>query len=167
MAVRYEERLIQTYADRLYSMAIVVVTLWTLLGAGAGYIAGQLLLRGNAGGETALVAGMIGFAIGQGKAFWYRLEAQVALCQVQIERNTRPNDGQPLTEAVPIDEWLRAEREEDASALGQPAVPVDQDRAQDVAESRTHRRFCGECGTPILANTDFCPQCRHLTVTSA
>lgn len=35
-----------------------------------------------------LVGAGIGFALGQERAFKLKLEAQVALCQVQIEKNT-------------------------------------------------------------------------------
>lgn len=37
----------------------------------------------------AVVAGLIGYAIGTEKAFQLKLQAQTALCQVKIEENTR------------------------------------------------------------------------------
>jgi hypothetical protein len=41
----------------------------------------------------ALLLGALGFKVGQQKAFALRLQAQVALCQVQIEANTRGEGG--------------------------------------------------------------------------
>jgi hypothetical protein len=36
----------------------------------------------------ALVGGVVGYVVGDARAFGYRLHAQVALCQIQIERTT-------------------------------------------------------------------------------
>ena len=49
-------------------------------------VLGGALIGGSIG---ALVLGLIAFSLGQQKAFALRLQAQVALCQVQIEANTR------------------------------------------------------------------------------
>jgi hypothetical protein len=40
-------------------------------------------------GIGAVVGGLMGFAIGSQRAFWYKLQAQLALCQMTIEKNTR------------------------------------------------------------------------------
>lgn len=37
---------------------------------------------------TIVLGGVLGYASGQAKAFELRLQAQTALCQVSIERNT-------------------------------------------------------------------------------
>jgi hypothetical protein len=37
---------------------------------------------------AALIAGLLGFAIGKEKAFIAKLQAQTALCQMKIEQNT-------------------------------------------------------------------------------
>jgi len=39
---------------------------------------------------VALVGGALGAVVGNNRAFALRLMAQTALCQMQIERNTRP-----------------------------------------------------------------------------
>ncbi len=48
--------------------------------------AGSLLLPALVG---AVIGGGIGYVVGQQRAFWFRLQAQLALCQAQIEENTR------------------------------------------------------------------------------
>jgi len=90
----YDSSVIEEFADRLYREASSTVATYTLLvallGAGGGVAVGSViqgaLLAASVG---ALVGGAIGFQIGQQKAFALRLQAQVALCQVQIEVNTR------------------------------------------------------------------------------
>jgi hypothetical protein len=37
----------------------------------------------------AIVGGGIGYVIGDARAFGYKLQAQTALCQVEIQRNTQ------------------------------------------------------------------------------
>jgi hypothetical protein len=44
---------------------------------------------GAAAAAGVIALGVIGLMIGQARAFALRLQAQVALCQVEIERNTR------------------------------------------------------------------------------
>jgi len=39
---------------------------------------------------VALVGAVLGYLVGNDRAFALRLMAQTALCQMQIERNTRP-----------------------------------------------------------------------------
>jgi hypothetical protein len=64
------------------------------VGAGYALVAAIDLLATPApglwiGGIGAILGGAMGYAIGTEKAFTLRLQAQVALCQVQIEANTR------------------------------------------------------------------------------
>lgn len=100
---RYDPRQIQKFAEIMYRQAMVTVVVWTLLGLIIGFVCSALIFWGphrNLGlppdiGPNVLVtvltviSGLIGLAIGQGKAFWYRLQAQILLCQAQIEANTR------------------------------------------------------------------------------
>jgi hypothetical protein len=104
--VKYDPRILQAYAEKLYRQASFVVFmavgLGILLGAvfGAsigvviadGIIAAQnrsmgVLIFAAAGVGLGLI---VGYAVGQSIAFWYRLKAQVILCDKQIELNTRP-----------------------------------------------------------------------------
>ncbi len=87
----YQPNVICQYADKLNSRANSIVVLWGILGAIGGMIVGMVLLRLPTAGAF-LVGGLgaaIGASIGSSMAFSLRLKAQMALCQVQIEENTR------------------------------------------------------------------------------
>lgn len=98
MATQYDPAVIQKLADKLYSQANTVVFLWTLFlllvgGAGGFFITAQPSIPDkNLGmfvGIGAVVGAILGYAIGQARAFQLRVLAQTALCQRQIEINTR------------------------------------------------------------------------------
>lgn len=91
--VEYDAKIIQKFATKLYSQANTIVAVWTILGAIVGGIAGAAM-RGRDRDSILVIAGVIvvgflGYLIGQVRAFMLRLQAQTALCQLQIERNTR------------------------------------------------------------------------------
>lgn len=95
-SVLYDAGIIQGFADRLYRQAASIIISSIFFGlivgvivAGGGAIAakadqsiGMALIIG------AVVGGLFGFARGSARAFKLKLDAQVALCQVQIEKNT-------------------------------------------------------------------------------
>lgn len=91
--VIYDPAVIQEFASRLYRRANSIVASYTFLGLVIGAVAGSTL---SAGSESRgmvtliglLVGAAIGFALGQERAFKLKLEAQAALCYVQIEKNT-------------------------------------------------------------------------------
>lgn len=90
----YDSRLIYTFAERLYSQARATVFIFSLLGAGLGYglgmfVSGTRESPSILGLIFAIIAGVIGFLAGMQRAFALKLEAQIALCQVKIEENTR------------------------------------------------------------------------------
>jgi len=92
---KYDPAIIQTFADRLYSQARAIAVIAALLGAIIGSVGGKALgaaVDADNGGALlgTLLLGAAGFAVGQARAFSLRLQAQTALCQVQIEVNTRP-----------------------------------------------------------------------------
>lgn len=92
--VRYDEAVLSEFARRLYRRALSIIVWCTILGLLAGGTLGGALAEAtkSGGGIVALVVlvgGLIGYAIGSERAFMLRLQAQVVLCQVQIERNTR------------------------------------------------------------------------------
>ena len=91
--VTYDGAVIQEFASRLYSRANSIIVTFTVVGLIICGVAGAAALHGN--GIAALIAAAIGaalgFSIGQERAFKLKLEAQVALCQVQIEKNTSKN----------------------------------------------------------------------------
>lgn len=98
MAVSYDENVIVTFAERLYSRSAAIVIVYTLFGAviGAlvvkGVVAAYRINSDATNGVTiviALIFAVLGGMIGSARAFTLRLLAQQALCQLQIERNTR------------------------------------------------------------------------------
>lgn len=90
---QYDANVIYEFADRLYAQARSIMVFYTLLGGLIGGVGGYLLDKEFRTGLLALgglvVLGGIGFAIGRERGFVLRLQAQTALCQVQIEQNTR------------------------------------------------------------------------------
>jgi len=97
----YDPAVIEQFADSLYSQAKTVVTTYSALGALFGFIVGfGLASAQNTGGSGVMVGGVValfglllGLALGRSKAFALKLQAQAALCQVQIERNTARASG--------------------------------------------------------------------------
>lgn len=93
----YDPSIIQEFADRLYRRAGSIVFTWTLglglIGAVIGGAVGSALRSEGLllwAGVGAFVLGIIGYQMGSERAFALRLQAQTALCQAQIEANTRP-----------------------------------------------------------------------------
>lgn len=94
--VTYDPAVIQEFAQRLYSQAASIIFTSIFLG---GVIGALLGLVGAAAAQAhsfigrpaligAVVGGLAGLSRGRERAFQLKLEAQVALCQVQIEKNT-------------------------------------------------------------------------------
>lgn len=92
--VAYDASIIVTFAEKLYEQADRVVLTYTiggaLIGASLGLAIGiRLQNAGLIASVGAVFVGAMAFIVGQQKAFALRLQAQTALCQVQIESNTR------------------------------------------------------------------------------
>jgi sulfite exporter TauE/SafE len=90
----YDPAVIQKCADKLYAKANSIIYTYTAIGAIIGYLGGTHLsasytTRTTYGIVGAIVIGLLGFAIGSERAFIFKLQAQVALCQRKIEENTR------------------------------------------------------------------------------
>lgn len=89
--MQYDAKVIVEFADKLYAKAKSIVAAYTLFGFLLGCLGGAAINQtGGLGAVAALILGVIGYAMGTDKAFQLRLQAQTALCQVQIEQNTRP-----------------------------------------------------------------------------
>jgi len=89
--IAYDAHVIELFARSLYRSARLITVIMTLLGlvlgGGGGYLlAGGDILYAAAG---AVVLGAVGLWLGLTIAFRLKLRAQLALCQVQIEKNTR------------------------------------------------------------------------------
>jgi len=97
MSVKYDADIIVAFAARLYKQASSIVAAYKVLGALLGLLGGgaaaALVRQENSmvmlAAVGALIAGAVGYIRGQERAFTLRLNAQTALCQVQIEQNTR------------------------------------------------------------------------------
>ena len=95
MAVQYDPKIIVTFAERLYKQADSIVASYAmfagLFGALAGAAAGAASMNATVPGLLAglVLFALLGYVAGQARAFALRLQAQIALCQVQIESNTR------------------------------------------------------------------------------
>lgn len=98
MAVTYDGVIIQTFVERLYRRANNAVATYTLLGVGIGLSVGYILAgllgevaRGRMPYEALciLLVGGIAYSVGRERAFALRAQAQIALCQIRIEENTR------------------------------------------------------------------------------
>jgi outer membrane biosynthesis protein TonB len=96
----YEPRIIEQFAEKLYRKASAFVVGSVVVGGalGAAFGAVPLTSLGEAwpvpsmfGFVTLLLGGVfgsaIGYVIGDTRSFGYRLQAQSALCQLQLERN--------------------------------------------------------------------------------
>ncbi|NNC16152.1 hypothetical protein HRD49_26840 [Corallococcus exiguus] len=90
MAVHYDPSIITKHAQALYDRASGIIFAWSVIGFIAGVAMtramtteGLIVLMGG------LVVALIGAMFGRGRAFTLQLQAQVALCQVATEANTR------------------------------------------------------------------------------
>lgn len=119
MPVQYDPAIIQRFANRLYGRARTIVFLYTFIigvfGLFLGGIASEVLKDRDSKTAGSKIAerplypfaiggfffGWIGFLIGSERGFTLRLQAQTALCQKQIEENTRPAQGH--LSAMPAD----------------------------------------------------------------
>lgn len=91
--IQYDRAVIQEFAERLYNKVNSIIRFYTIVGALLGGVGGYFLGKSLGGGMVtsaivAVVAGLIGFAIGREKAFLLKLQAQTAMCQMKIEQNT-------------------------------------------------------------------------------
>ena len=86
--VQYDAQVIQEFADSLYSRADAIIAGYAVVGGVLGLLAGAVMGGGAMLIIVGAVGGAIGYATGVQKAFLLKLQAQQALCQAQIERNT-------------------------------------------------------------------------------
>lgn len=93
----YDPNFIQRCADRLYARAILATVTSTVLGGLIGFLLAPMLLQNLPVALATrcpdwLVAALlaaVGFAQGLERGIALRLQAQTALCQVEIERHAR------------------------------------------------------------------------------
>ena len=85
--VTFDKEIIQTFADALYTKAETIVFVYTALGAVLGLF--SMAFIGSKGIILALIFAGMGWWLGSSKAFALKLQAQMALCQVEIAENTK------------------------------------------------------------------------------
>ena len=102
--VQYDPAVIQAFAESLYAKSLSIARSNAFLGAIVGSVAGfalslylnpfptapgiAMLLLSAVGG---VLSGAIGYRRGMDKSFFLRLHAQLTLCQLMVEANTRNN----------------------------------------------------------------------------
>ncbi|XYI03558.1 hypothetical protein ACMHYB_28835 [Sorangium sp. So ce1128] len=95
--VQYDPQIVQKFASDLYRQANGIIVTHTVIGAllglTFGLAPGILAREGSVAVIGALAVGLLGCALGlstgRQRAFALKLQAQTALCQLQIEANTR------------------------------------------------------------------------------
>ncbi len=133
----YDPRIIERHASKLYAKASAVVAGSAVVGGFAGAVFGSVPLTSlgdawpvpSAFGYATLLFGLIsgalvGYVIGDARSFGYRLQAQSALCQIQLERNMAQTARalEALAPAKPAPAPARVELS--VPALVAPAPPV-------------------------------------------
>ena len=91
--MEYDKKVIEQFAEKLYKRANSIIATYTFLGLLIGLFFGLAAFASTKSGLlfilSVLIVGFIGYALGSDKAFTLKLQAQLALCQSQIETNTR------------------------------------------------------------------------------
>ena len=112
LLIEYDPGVFQQAARRMYASAGGAIAWCMMGGLLIGYLASSAvasMVEDNIGIFVqlcgTLMAGALGMAVGYEKALEYRLRAQTALCQAQIEENTRRllegREAKPAISAVP------------------------------------------------------------------
>lgn len=94
--IAYDAEIIQKFAARLYMQAASIIITSTFLGLVVGAfvtVGGAIAIQARESIGIAAIIGLVvgalwGYSRGNERAFKLKLDAQVALCNVQIEKNT-------------------------------------------------------------------------------
>ncbi len=156
--VRYDSSVIVQFVQSLYDQANSMLIIFTISGVVIGGGGGSLIST-EAAVIGAVVVGFIGYMIGQTRAFQLKLQAQLALCQLAFEENTRK-----LAEGkLSISEQIALPTSGTAQIPAPSSYPPPVIKLGSITPpSRSasgSRRNCRECGTELPRVSEFCPKC--------
>jgi hypothetical protein len=105
MTTKYDPEVVQRFADRLYARTVSTIVISTLLGSFIGIVVDpfaqqalpQWLSDHLPPWSIPVVLGIAGLIQGLERSFLLKIQAQTALCQMQIELNTRREEPVPPT----------------------------------------------------------------------
>lgn len=144
--IKYDASVIQTFAHDLYRRADTIIMVNALIFGVVGGAAG-LFAFGKLGAILcAIGGGGIGYYFGAQKAFVLKLQAQTALCQAQIERNTQPDS--------------RPSASNDLPSLIPDMRPAPQQPAMVPAVPQGPMGVCPSCDSRIAMAAEKCPKCK-------
>jgi hypothetical protein len=99
--VEYDPKIINDYADGLYTQSKSITTCYFFIGIFAAILVFSKISEVLAGEFDFLImaigvfiGGVLGLFAGKNRAFEMKLEAQQALCQIQIQENTKQKKDQ-------------------------------------------------------------------------
>lgn len=143
--VSYDAAVIRTFAQTLYDRAATIMFVYTAIGVVIGGTVGRLAFGNTGMFILAALAGGVGYFIGSQRAFLLKLQAQIALCQVQIEQNTQSQSQQPIRSSSP----------EPQNA--QISVPTTSTASPTSIEPTGPIGKCPNCDSEIPLNSLECP----------
>jgi len=157
--VSYDPSVINTFAQKLYDRASTITVAYIAIGIAVGAGIGKFSFDTVGMVVVAVFAGVIGYFIGSQRAFLLRLQAQTALCQVQIEYNTQSifvlnnslKSGAEFHDLSPSSR-LNTERVTSMSETG----------SQKPIDSPTGRWICHSCTGKNESGDSDCRYCKAL-----
>ena len=144
----YDPAVIERFASDLYRRADNIVILSTVSIAAVGAALGALANGRNGAFLGAAIGAVVGLYFGQQRAFSLRLQAQTALCQVQIERNTRPATVAPPKALVSAKDGLLTNE-----------VQMENTAHEPVGNAVEQMGTCSSCNARIPIASTNCPNC--------
>ena len=133
----YDPSVIESFAERLYHKAAAFVAGSIVAGAAVGAAFGAVPLTSlgaswpipsSFGFATMLIGAVagavVGYQVGDARSFSYKLQAQSALCQLQIERNTSAAAAMVAAHQVPVSAPAPYAPAPQAPAPPQASAPV-------------------------------------------
>ncbi len=152
--VTYDPKIIREFANTLYERANTIILVHTIISALVGAAMGGALKGGGGAIIGLILGGALGCYLGVQKAFALKLQAQTALCQVQIEENTRTvlkSAQSDSTSSLPSVAAMN--RDAEATAAGKLE---EEQRAYAMKPKGT----CPNCDATIPLDSETCPKCK-------